>query len=701
MAWPIPEDAKNWLEAVVKPYRVKRQNEELQAQLEAAKQREAELRAQIEASKIPAPPPISASYAQYRQQPPKIHSALSTPHEKEDMPGKGYLISFAVVVVIIIAYIIIKKEPNDKTYFDSGNAHYRNKDYDKAIEDYTAAIKIKSGDPVYFNRRGNAYYGKKDYDKAIEDYTAAIKIKSNNPVYFCNRGDALFNKKDYRNAIVDYTAAINLKPDEPDYLNNRGNAYYNKEDYALAVADWEAVLRINPEHTNVRQNLEKVRQAQDKKNNLGESSSIVSNQKTITDSRDGKKYKIVEIDAQTWMAENLNYNMSGSICYDNEEDNCIKYGRLYNWQTAKKSCPQGWHLPTKKEWDVLSNYVGGSSVAGKYLKAKSGWDEYKGQNGNGTDGFGFSALPGGDANTISSFFVGKGGLWWSSSEYSGSRAYRRGVYWNRDGADWDNADKKSVLFSVRCVQDNSNSVTKVKPPITIINSSSSHFQNSQIKPNSDTIHRISMKKVTDSDEKEKFEIVRDGKKAIHLDILIEKPLASISSNEKFIDSRNNNSYKIVKIGSQVWMAENLNYNVSDSKCFNNSESNCKRYGRLYNWKTARIVCPSGWHLPTKNEWDVLSNFVGGSSVEGKHLKAKFGWNSSGNGQNTYGFAAIPGGFGNSRGSFSSAGDYGYWWSASEYDGGTAYSRRIYYNYDGADWVNYVKDDLRNVRCVQN
>ena len=74
----------------------------------------------------------------------------------------------------------------------------------------------------------------------------------------------------------------------------------------------------------------------------------------FTDSRNDKVYKTVKMPGlKVWFAENLNYAAEGSKCYDNEEENCQKYGRLYDWATALKACPKGWHLPSKEEWDGL------------------------------------------------------------------------------------------------------------------------------------------------------------------------------------------------------------------------------------------------------------------------------------------------------------------------------------------------------------
>jgi uncharacterized protein (TIGR02145 family) len=170
---------------------------------------------------------------------------------------------------------------------------------------------------------------------------------------------------------------------------------------------------------------------------------------SFTDPRDGRVYRTVKIGGQTWLAENLNYNASGSKCYENNHANSAKYGRLYDWNTAMNSCPPGWHLPTNKEWDKLVNFAGGEDFAGNKLKSKNGWNE----NGNRTDEYGFSALPGGYGISGGGFFdVGSYGYWWSSTEYGSYYAYRRymGYYYSFVGRYYD---YKSYLLSVRCVRD--------------------------------------------------------------------------------------------------------------------------------------------------------------------------------------------------------------------------------------------------------
>jgi len=181
------------------------------------------------------------------------------------------------------------------------------------------------------------------------------------------------------------------------------------------------------------------------------------------------------------------------------------------------------------------------------------------------------------------------------------------------------------------------------------------------------------------------------------------------------------TYYTIAIGTQTWMAMNLNYNASGSECYNNSGSNCKIYGRLYNWATAmnlppgcnstscaslisekhRGICPSGWHIPSDDDWEQLIGAVGGSSTAGKYLKALTVWNSNGNGEDTYGFSALPGGNGY-FGIFSNVGNYGYWWSATEYDE----DRASYLVMDNSsdDVFSYYFNKynyLFSVRCLQD
>ena len=174
---------------------------------------------------------------------------------------------------------------------------------------------------------------------------------------------------------------------------------------------------------------------------------------TLKDLRDGQTYKTVTIGSQTWMAENLNNNPSGSYFDHDEFDPPPKYGRVYAWATAKKVCPSGWHLPTRVEFDTLFTAVGGQSTAGKALKSTSGWND----GGNGADAFGFSALPAGynyydgqyDAEGDAAYF-------WTSTEVS-DEAYFVNLNYDNDSAYLIQTDGKhyheSDKYSVRCLKD--------------------------------------------------------------------------------------------------------------------------------------------------------------------------------------------------------------------------------------------------------
>jgi uncharacterized protein (TIGR02145 family) len=168
----------------------------------------------------------------------------------------------------------------------------------------------------------------------------------------------------------------------------------------------------------------------------------------------------------------------------------------------------------------------------------------------------------------------------------------------------------------------------------------------------------------------------------------------------FTDSRDNKTYKAVRIASQWWMAENLNYAASGSKCYDNNPANCKKYGRLYDWNTAMKACPYGWHLPSRAEWDMLMAAVDGEETARKKLKARSGWYGS-NGTDQYGFSALPGGEGYPGGGFDNVGSCGYWWSAAEYDASFAFDRYMCYDYDVDMHYGIDKFGLFSVRCLQD
>ena len=220
---------------------------------------------------------------------------------------------------------------------------------------------------------------------------------------------------------------------------------------------------------------------------------------TLKDSRDNQVYKTVTIGTQTWMAENLNYAYKGktstfdssSFCYDDDPTNCSKYGRLYLWSAAMDSagtwstngkgcgngkfclptypvrgvCPEGWHLPTEEDFRILSRGTGATwdernfyyIDAGKYLKSTSGWND----NGNGTDAYGFSALPAGTGLQGGPFHqLGYIATFWSATrviesnvdDFYSNDAFAMTLAQNSDHALlW--SQRMYVASSVRCLKD--------------------------------------------------------------------------------------------------------------------------------------------------------------------------------------------------------------------------------------------------------
>jgi uncharacterized protein (TIGR02145 family) len=178
------------------------------------------------------------------------------------------------------------------------------------------------------------------------------------------------------------------------------------------------------------------------------------------------------------------------------------------------------------------------------------------------------------------------------------------------------------------------------------------------------------------------------------------------------------TYQTVVIGMQTWFQRNLNYYVEGSVCYNNDPANCEKYGRLYNWATAMAldascnsnrcsgqitekhkgICPSGWHIPSNDEWNVLVTAVGGREKAGIKLKATKGWKSGIIGTDNYGFAALPGGY--YIGGFDDVGGSGNWWSATGYNAYNAYARYIFYDIDSFISGNDNKSELYSIRCLQ-
>jgi uncharacterized protein (TIGR02145 family) len=189
-----------------------------------------------------------------------------------------------------------------------------------------------------------------------------------------------------------------------------------------------------------------------------------------------------------------------------------------------------------------------------------------------------------------------------------------------------------------------------------------------------------------------------------LTVFAQRQQSKNTSYNQFTDSRDGKTYKTVVIGTQIWMAENLAYKAS-SGCwaYNNDTNNVATYGYLYNWETAKIVCPAGWHLPTDDEWVTLINYLDGEKVAGGKLKSTTGWDSPNTGAtNESGFTALPAGCYHDD-SFYVLGMYADFWTATVY---TEKEKDAWYwfVYSGTKQALHLfmpKSHSFSVRCVKD
>lgn len=178
----------------------------------------------------------------------------------------------------------------------------------------------------------------------------------------------------------------------------------------------------------------------------------------MTDSRDGKSYKTINVGEQTWMAQNLNYETEDTYCYGNELINCAKYGRLYKKNLAMEICPAGYHLPALIEWKKFFFALGGQNTVGKKLKSLKGWI----YGGNGDDSYGFSVVPAG-AHEKDFLDEGVSAYFWSSEEVDDNKTYFVKLKYDTDNANVEIYSSEvhqygmtvyhNSAFSVRCVKD--------------------------------------------------------------------------------------------------------------------------------------------------------------------------------------------------------------------------------------------------------
>ena len=293
-----------------------------------------------------------------------------------------------------------------------------------------------------------------DYAKRYDAIFRTYPISDANHVIYNNMGYYLEQIQAYDAAIYLLSAVLEKYPQRVVAHLNIADTYWGKGERAKAKIHYKEYVSLMK---NQKKDIDKIPQRVYNR---------VENITSFTDVRDGQQYRIVEIGKQTWMAENLNYETDDSRCYYDEDVYCEKYGRLYDWKTAMKICPNGWHLPSDQEWNDLMRAVGGKwqqyednnrntswgwDGAGKRLKAGSDWDVNA--NGNGTDDYGFSALPGGSTDGEYFADVKCCGFWWTATKDRADtdKAYARDMVSDNDNVR-ETTYSKSDGFSVRCVQ---------------------------------------------------------------------------------------------------------------------------------------------------------------------------------------------------------------------------------------------------------
>jgi uncharacterized protein (TIGR02145 family)/uncharacterized repeat protein (TIGR02543 family) len=456
---------------------------------------------------------------------------------------------------------------------------------------------------------------------------------------------------------------------------------------------------------------------------------------SITDSRDGTKYRVIYVHntgsfsvqyiGTLWMAENLNFEAGISRCLGNNEINCQRFGRLYDLTTAMQACPAGWRLPTEEDWQDLIVSAYGHDPAVYSLMSKSGW-----RNGCGDDTHGFSALPGGGYSSRP-VEGGECGLWWiaegGGGQTSGMWMCGRGVLSRFCAMDSRPAQRRD-LMSVRCVKsfDMSKSTFTATSPDgetkTFVRrgqkqrggNMSTKFRlkieanprgGGSVVPRGKIRYSVGTEATVTATPKADYVFIgwsgasTATSRTVTITMNSNQTLtANFERYATFRDSRDSKSYRMVKIGDQVWMAENLNFNASGSVCYDNNDANCAKYGRLYDWNTAMTACPVGWRLPSDEEWGTLVNAVG--TNPGTKLKSRTGWHNNGNGTDDFGFSVLPGGYGNG-GSFSNVGSWGYWWSASQLDASHARNRHTHWNLSDVHGDRHNKTRQFSVRCLQD
>ena len=435
---------------------------------------------------------------------------------------------------------------------------------------------------------------------------------------------------------------------------------------------------------------------------------------TMTDPRDGKTYRTVDIEGTIWMAENLNYTdheVGKSYCFKGDEEICKLYGRFYSRDAAMNSskceygascllgndpiqgvCPDGWHIPTYSETQTLVTLAGKKAQP---LMSTIGWGTEDSLYINpGIDTYGLSFVGTGQYDTKDGFNdIGEFTFMWVY--YQSSDMYYLLIRGKDNEAFINDFDGYESNFSVRCVKGDG-----------VVPSSSSESSSSAKSSSSVSSSSVSSSSRT---------------KQAGAEPLLEAAGEQFNPDIEYgtmTDSRDSKTYKTVVIGGKTWMAENLNYAgnaIGESFCFNDEDRFCDVYGRLYSRDAAmndggcnktscdlgdapiQGICPDGWHIPSESEMLNLLSLAGNNALP--LISAKSWKGSIAEESNSLGLSLIGAGDYDSSKHFEHLGEDAFVWVYAE-DGQTYLLIRSSDNH--AAVFQYTSTQMHiSVRCVMD
>ncbi|MBP7848865.1 MAG: hypothetical protein KA053_01185 [Lentimicrobiaceae bacterium] len=501
----------------------------------------------------------------------------------------------------------------------------------------------------------------------------------------------------------------------------------------------------------------------------------------LVDMRDAMSYPTVLIGNQCWMAQNLNagdiaYNTwtgsshsdvsnNGNIekyCIDNQAWNCQVFGGLYDWNElinyggaagSQGICPSGWHVPSDAEWKILEGTV--DSI---YGVGNAEWDNagYRGYNAGGalkgfnewwwpntgaTNSSGFTAMPGG-MRYEQGYFYGKGesGIYWTSNEDTAGFAIGRSMHNNGQNIGRLRLEQEKGA-SVRCIKDCSPIPDQANagPDLLNIQGTSCALQASMPIHGSGSWSMISgvggsvaspglHNSVFNGTAGSSYTLVWTvsnacGSSSDTVQVSF-SAATTFTCGSTITDTRDGQLYPTVLIGTQCWMARNLNVGtqtmasvpptdngIIEKHCYDNNSANCDGFGGLYTWAEAMAyqisqnvqgICPSGWVIPSDSAWTVLEGYLGGPVVAGGLLKETGfdHWSSPNTGAtNSTGFTGVGGGY-SLPGSFGHLKARAYLWTSSSSSSTHTWMRSLYYYLGGTGRNLGAIQSGFSVRCLK-